>query len=121
MTPAVLGLVVNPVAGMGGRVGLHGTDDSTVELARERGAVPVAPARAMRALARLHDLAPWLTVIAAGGGMGADLLEGSDWDVTALPVPPGDTDAGGTRDAVTAMVAGTRQALDDVCRELGLA
>ncbi|MXR20623.1 N-acetylglucosamine-1-phosphate uridyltransferase, partial [Halobacterium sp. PCN9] len=45
-----VGVVVNPIAGMGGRVGLKGTDDK-VEEARERGAEQRAPDRAREALA----------------------------------------------------------------------
>jgi len=46
-----LGLVVNPIAGMGGRVALKGSDDpELLAVARARGAEPAAPARAVEAL-----------------------------------------------------------------------
>jgi predicted polyphosphate/ATP-dependent NAD kinase len=75
-----LGFIINPIAGMGGRVGLKGTD-GVVAQARQRGAAPIANARALemlRALARLRAGAPaaatieWLTV---AGEMGSDALQ----------------------------------------------
>ena len=44
-----IAFLINPVAGMGGTVGLKGTDD-LVEEARCRGAVPQAEERAVAAL-----------------------------------------------------------------------
>ncbi|WP_226481575.1 ATP-NAD kinase family protein [Natrinema amylolyticum] len=64
-----IGVVVNPIAGMGGRVGLKGTDGNVAE-ARRRGAEPRAPDRAREALRSLHRRAPDLTVYTAAGVMG---------------------------------------------------
>src|SRR5687767_12747645 len=49
-----VGLIVNPVAGIGGRVGLKGSDGTrVVARALALGAVPEAPARAIAALQAL--------------------------------------------------------------------
>jgi len=69
----VIGFLVNPVAGMGGSVGLKGTDGKA-DVARERGAVPHAPDRAAIALAALKEL-PDLTFLSCGGEMGEGVLE----------------------------------------------
>ena len=103
MTPS-LGVVVNPIAGMGGRVGLHGTDGPELEAAVLRGAAAVAPYRARRALSRLHDLAPAVPVLTVDGPMGTDHLSGSGWTVRTLPrTRTGPTTAVDTRDAVREM------------------
>ncbi|ADD05898.1 homolog to NAD kinase [Natrialba magadii ATCC 43099] len=64
-----LGVVVNPIAGMGGRVGLKGTDGKLTE-ARERGAEPRAPERARDALTTFSRHAPDIPVYTAAGIMG---------------------------------------------------
>ncbi|KTG11700.1 ATP-NAD kinase family protein [Haloferax profundi] len=99
-----IGVVVNPVAGMGGRVGLKGTDGK-VEEAKKRGAEPRAPARASRALSRLYDAEPDTEVLTWGDPMGASLVEDAGFDPEVLGEPDGDeTDASDTTAAVTAFV-----------------
>ena len=72
---STIGLVVNPIAGIGGRVGLKGSDGAaTVERALALGAVPGANRRAVEALLRLR-LAwpagrPLPRILAAPGEMG---------------------------------------------------
>ncbi len=66
-----IGFVINPIAGMGGRVGLKGTD-GVYEKAVELGAEPVAQERAEKALIKMKGGHVWYT---AGGILGENLLE----------------------------------------------
>jgi predicted polyphosphate/ATP-dependent NAD kinase len=70
-----LGLIVNPIAGMGGRVGLKGTDGAgTADRARALGATPLSPARAQIALGVIAErVAGRIEVVAAAGAMGEDV------------------------------------------------
>ncbi|TDD96343.1 ATP-NAD kinase family protein [Actinomadura rubrisoli] len=71
-----LGLVVNPVAGLGGRVGLKGSDGADVQArARALGARSRAGERAALALEELRSrLGGGITVRTAAGAMGADAV-----------------------------------------------
>jgi len=85
----VLGLIVNPIAGIGGRLALKGSDDrAAVDRAVRDGAQPVAPARARRALVVLRAQAPGTEVLAAGGGMGLELADELGLGVTVLDHRP---------------------------------
>lgn len=76
---------MNPIAGMGGKVALKGTDgEQAVQLAVQRGAQPVAPGRADRALARLADGDAPLEILAAPGAMGADIASARGFSVQAV-------------------------------------
>ena len=68
-----IGLIVNPVAGMGGSVGLKGTDGN-VDEARRRGAIPRAMDRAKIALAILAKSSD-LAFVTCSGTMGEDALK----------------------------------------------
>ena len=70
-----LGLIVNPIAGMGGSVGLKGTDGELAAVARKLGAAPVASERARKALSQLSGFGASLTVLTCAGEMGADAAE----------------------------------------------
>ncbi|MDO9407359.1 ATP-NAD kinase family protein [Patulibacter sp.] len=79
-----LGLIVNPVAGVGGRVGLKGSDGAAVQRrALWAGAVPQASVRTIRALRRLAGVTG-LEVLAAPGAMGADQAAAVGLSATAI-------------------------------------
>lgn len=110
MARPLVGLVVNPIAGMGGGVGLKGTDTPAIlREARARGAVPQAGARmetVLRALARAD--APF-DLLAAPGAMGEESAKAAGLHpavVGARPAretPARETAAADTRAAARAL------------------
>ncbi|MFA9518046.1 ATP-NAD kinase family protein [Halopenitus sp. H-Gu1] len=92
-----IGVLMNPIAGMGGRVGLKGTDGK-LEEARERGATPRAPQRARRALDRLHQIRPDLRISVAGEPMGETIVREAGFDPTVVYQPSTDAGAEATDD-----------------------
>ena len=72
-----VGLIVNPIAGMGGAVGLKGTDTpERLQRAVALGARPRAATRARRTLSQLRGAD--IRLIAACGAMGSDLAADVD-------------------------------------------
>lgn len=68
-----IGLIVNPVAGMGGRVGLKGSDGKEIhKMALALGAVPVAPKRTCESLDLLSGHQEKIELLTYPGEMGQD-------------------------------------------------
>ncbi len=80
-----LGLIVNPIAGMGGKCGLKGTDGAEI-LARARslGGVPEAPDRAVTALRQMADLKGAIEVVTVSGDMGETEARASGFEPLVL-------------------------------------
>ncbi len=106
----VLGLIVNPVAGLGGPVGLKGTDGP--EVAARALALGAAPRAAIRAAETLHALAaawppelPPPEILAAAGPMGEDAARSAGLATSRIgPSLHEPTTAEDTRAAATALL-----------------
>jgi predicted polyphosphate/ATP-dependent NAD kinase len=100
----LLGLIVNPVAGLGGRVGLKGSDGAEIQRrARALGAKPHAQERAVEALQRLRRLED-LEIVTYPGEMGEDAARTAGFEPQVLgDIAPGETTAQDTRRAAREM------------------
>ncbi|MBV1877056.1 MAG: ATP-NAD kinase family protein [Pseudomonadales bacterium] len=100
-----LGLILNPVAGVGGPAGLKGSDGvDVVKLALARGVSSKVAARVTLCLEALLPVQQQIDIIAAPGPMGAMLCQQIGLSVTALEIPVAtETSAADTRQAVLAM------------------
>lgn len=105
-----LGVIVNPVAGMGGRVGLKGTDGMEIlRQARERGAQPESPKRALEALKVISRLKDNIQVTTYPAEMGEEVCREAGLNPTVIgEIKSGETTAGDTQKAAEEMLkAGT--------------
>jgi predicted polyphosphate/ATP-dependent NAD kinase len=101
-----LGLIVNPIAGMGGKVGLKGTDN-VLDEAVKRGAVPVAPTRAIEFLRKLreHITEAHIEILTCPGIMGESEAKTADVPFSLLPMKIAeDTTAEDTKTALQLLV-----------------
>ncbi|MXR42069.1 N-acetylglucosamine-1-phosphate uridyltransferase [Halobaculum sp. WSA2] len=112
-----IGFLLNPVAGMGGRVGLKGTDGKVAE-ARARGAEPRAPDRARRALDALAERAPDAELLAWGDPMGATEAREAGFAPEVLG-EPADSDAGSDAEDTRRAVDAFREAGVDLVLFVG--
>jgi predicted polyphosphate/ATP-dependent NAD kinase len=99
-----VGLIVNPVAGLGGRVGLKGSDGADIQRrARALGAEPHAQERAVEALRRLHRVQD-LEIVTYPGEMGENAARSAGFEPQVLgDITPGATTAQDTRRAARQM------------------
>jgi predicted polyphosphate/ATP-dependent NAD kinase len=80
-----LGLIVNPFAGIGGKVGLKGSDgQDIVNRAISLGAVPVAPYRAIDTLRRITPIKREVDLITCPGDMGEDECQACNFEAIIL-------------------------------------
>lgn len=94
-----VGLVINPIAGMGGAVGLKGTDTAEVLAeAIKRGAHPQAEERTYAAIRAAGELVGY-EFITASGNMGEGVLRRCDAKFSVAYCPPEETT---DRDTLTA-------------------
>ena len=101
-----IGLIVNPVAGMGGAVGLKGTDGKIIlNKALSLGAKPIAPARAESFLSELTSAQRGIRLVVGAGNMGEDGAKNHGLPVTILGERKRETRAEDTRELASEMSA----------------
>ncbi len=100
-----LGFIVNPIAGLGGKVGLKGSDGiEIVHLARELGAVETSPQRAIEALKHLRSVQN-LVIITYPKEMGEDEVREAGLNPTVIgTIKSGETSSEDTKRAALEML-----------------
>jgi predicted polyphosphate/ATP-dependent NAD kinase len=97
-----IGLIVNPIAGMGGSVGLKGTDGETYKKALKLGAKPTTPQRIEETLALVNRKD--LYFIVAPGKMGEDFIKKFDFKYEVISKIDEETNADDTKRIIREMV-----------------
>ena len=94
-----VGFIVNPIAGMGGAVGLKGTDGTEIlRKAFHLGAKPVAPLRAESFLSELRTTGFGIRLVVGAGNMGEHEAKSSGFSHTILGKQKKDTTAEDTKE-----------------------
>jgi len=101
-----LGLIINPIAGIGGRVGLKGSDGITIQKqAFALGALPQARERSIQSLELLVPIKEKFELITYPGEMGAEAARACGFEPNVIgSIKPGKTTAQDTIDAAQEMV-----------------
>jgi predicted polyphosphate/ATP-dependent NAD kinase len=97
-----IGLIVNPIAGMGGAVGLKGTDGNKFKKAKELGAKPVTPERVKQFLSYI-DKNMDISIYVAPGKMGENYVKSYDFKYSIVGEIPKQTEAADTQRIVQKM------------------
>ena len=98
-----LGLVINPLAGLGGSVGLKGSD-GVAEQALALGAEPKAIKRMMQALEVIAPFAKDIEIITASGVMGEDAANALGFNTRVVYQTPDKTQAVDTQAVVRTLL-----------------
>lgn len=125
-----LGVIVNPIAGMGGPVGLKGTDGRDIlNMAWTLGAVPTSPARAVQALRQLIPIKDSIELLTYPHEMGEDEARECTFAPKVLgSITRGNTTFSDTRNAAKDMLsagvdlmlfAGGDGTARDICEAIG--
>ena len=93
-----IGFIVNPVAGMGGAVGLKGTDGKAIlQKARSLGAKPIASARAETFLSELKLAQDNFRLLVGAGAMGEKEALNCGFTCTVIGAKKDETTADDTK------------------------
>ena len=99
-----IGLIVNPYAGLGGRVGLKGSDGvETRQRALDMGAIPRSPARTVEALRELEGLDGFI-IVTYSAAMGEDEAREAGFEPEVIETTSGETSAEDTKRAASEML-----------------
>lgn len=110
-----VGFIVNPIAGMGGAVGLKGTDGkATLERATVLGAKPIASARAASFLSELEPVKKRIQLAVGAGRMGQDQARSHGFTHTVLGERKKETTAEDTKE-IASRITDTGAALLIFC------
>lgn len=101
-----LGFIVNPIAGMGGRVGLKGSDSEEIlKKAKELGAEPESPGRAVAALKQINRLKDGVELVTYPYEMGEEEAKESGFNPTVIgSIKRGNTTSSDTENAAKEML-----------------
>lgn len=108
----MIGVLVNPVAGVGGPAGLSGSDGAEIQrLAASLGSTPRAGERMRLALSELAARYPGLEVLTVAGSMGEDAVRSAGLTGRVVHTPQGGSATGpaDTTAAVSALAAAGAQ------------